>query len=80
MLRTEEEQREYTVHLTKVHDELEENGLLQNIAWLFPFMERHGLSDEDIIKGGGWVPLIANMVPAKYPTVDDLVEAIKEVV
>lgn len=55
---------------------LQEKGLYPGPA-VFDFLKQKGFSTDDIIQQGGWAPLLIDMIPNGYGTVEELVEAIE---
>lgn len=45
---------------------------------MFRFMENNGITPAAAGEHGGWIPILIGMVPDQYPTVNDLVQAIKK--
>ena len=45
---------------------------------IFAFLGSLCITSDQIVAQGGWMNVLLNMVPDTYPTVEDLVEAIKK--
>jgi hypothetical protein len=56
---------------------LQKNGLL-SAPTIKNFLKGKGLTGKDIWDAGGCIPLLMDMIPKQYPTVDQLIAAIKK--